>query len=159
MEAPTQGSEPENQPTNPSCVYNPWPMHLPWPPPGPRDDERPPDKSKIIQYGCRILVILNSGAEIIISNNSTSNCRWHHRTANAAGWLPQQLASQQDASEVQMTIAQTKVWAACLGGLGCLSRAACCVCRAGAGLRLVGSRRVSSRLELILTPQLTQRTN
>ena len=61
-------------------------------------------------------MILNSGAEIIISNNSTSNCRWHHRTANAAGWLPQQLASQQDASEVQMTIAQTKVWAACLGG-------------------------------------------
>ena len=116
-------------------------------------------QSKIIQYGCRILVILNSGAEIIISNNSTSNCRWHHRTANAAGWLPQQLASQQDASEVQMTIAQTKVWAACLGGLGCWSRAACCVCRAGAGLRLVGSRRVSSRLELILTPQLTQRTN
>ena len=76
-----------------------------------------------------------------------------------AGWLSQQLASQQDASKVQMTIAQTKVWAACLGGLGCLSRAACCVCRAGAGLRLVGSRRVSSRLELILTSQLTQRTN
>ena len=63
-----------------------------------------------------------------------------------AGWLSQQLASQQDASKVQMTIAQTKVWAACLGGLGCLSRAACCVCRVGAGLRLVGSRRVSSRL-------------
>ena len=29
-----------------------------------------------------------------------------------AGWLSQQLASQQDASKVQMTIAQTKVWAA-----------------------------------------------
>jgi len=92
-------------------------------------------------------VILNSGAEIIISNNSTSNCRWHHRTANAAGWLPQQLASQQDASEVQMTIAQTKVWAACLGGwAACRGRLAVSVVLAlvCASSALVGSRRDSN---------------
>ena len=41
---------------------------------------------------------------------------------------------------VQMTIAQD--WAACLCGLGCLSRAAGCVGRVGAGLR----RRLSSGL-------------
>ena len=29
-EAPTRGSEPENQPTNPSCVYNPRPITYSW---------------------------------------------------------------------------------------------------------------------------------
>ena len=76
-----------------------------------------------------------------------------------AGWLSQQLASQQDASEVQMTIAQTKVWAACLGGwAACRGRLAVSVVLAlvCASSALVGSRRDSN---CVLTPQLTQRTN
>ena len=61
---------------------------------------------------------------------------------------------------VQMTIAQD--WAACLCGLGCLSRAAGCVGRVGAGLR----RRLSSGLvnldscvNCVRTSQLTQESN
>ena len=92
-------------------------------------------------------MILNSGAEIIISNNSTSNCRWHHRTVNAAGWLSQQLASQQDASKVQMTIAQTKVWPpALVGWAACRGLLAASVVLAlvRASSALVGSRRDSN---------------
>ena len=61
---------------------------------------------------------------------------------------------------VQMTIAQD--WAACLCGLGCLSRAAGCVGRVDAGLR----RRLSSGLvnldscvNCVRTSQLTQESN
>ena len=75
-----------------------------------------------------------------------------HQADVVAGWLA-------NVSTMQMTIAHTQDWAACLGGLAAcrgLPAVSVVLALARASSALVGSRRDSN---CVLTPHLTQKRN